>query len=254
MLASERIHEIENLVIKNGRVTVLALAEHFHVSPDLIRKDLRKFENHTLVQRVHGGAVLKRNTPIPSSIDARIGMGISEKKEIAAKAVALIGDKKSIFLDISSVSYYIAEALQYIDRKITVITNMFSVSQLLIKNENIQLVSVGGEYDHYLGGFIDPLAQHQVKQFITDIAFVGTGGLDTLKGTLSIHNIVDGQMKHTIISMSKEPYIIATQEHFSIDSRYIFEQISNVAGIITDSSVSKEIIERFNTAEIRLIY
>lgn len=254
MLASERILEIEKLVLQNGKVTVLELAELFQVSPDLIRKDLRKFEHNNLIQRVHGGAILKRHIQNPSSIESRINLHVDEKRHIAHKALELIAGKNIIFLDISSVSYYIAESLQDIDRKITVITNMLAVTQLLAKCENIQLISIGGEYDRYLGGYIDGFAQAQVKQFITDIAFVGTGGLDATNDSLSIHNITDGQMKQAIISMSKHPYIIATQGHFSSDSRYIFDYLSNVSGVITDFTVTEDIIHTFSNAEIDLIY
>lgn len=254
MLASERILEIENLVLKNGKVTVLELAELFQVSPDLIRKDLRKFEHNPTIQRVHGGAILKRKIPSPSSIESRINLHIDEKRHIADKALELISDKNIIFLDISSVSYYIAEALQTTKRKITVITNMLAVTKLLSQCEHIQVISIGGELDRYLGGYIDGFAREQVKQFITDIAFVGTGGLDTVNDSLSIHNIADGQMKQAIISMSKQPYIIAAKEHFSSDARYIFDYLSNVSGVITDFTVTEDIIHAFELADIDLIY
>lgn len=254
MLASERILEIEKLVMKNGKVTVNELAKRFNVSPDLIRKDLRKFEHNKLIQRVHGGAILKRRTPNPSSIEARMNLLIDEKKDIAAKAIELIQDKSIIFLDISSVSLYIAENLKHIERPLTVITNMLAVTQTLIQSEHIQLISIGGELDRYLGGYIDGFAQAQVKQFITDIAFIGTGGIDATNDALSIHNITDGQMKQTIISMSKHPYIIATQDHFSSDGRYIFDHLSNVSGVITDFNATEDIKNAFLTAEIDLIY
>lgn len=254
MLASERILEIEKLVIKNGKATVLELAELFQVSPDLIRKDLRKFEHNKRIQRVHGGAILKRNIPMPTSIESRLHLHVEEKRHIAQKAVELIGEKEIIFLDISSASYYIAEILQTMTRPITVITNMLAVTQLLSKSEHIQVISIGGELDRYLGGYIDSFAQSQVKQFITDIAFIGTGGLNTTNDSLSIHNITDGQMKQAIISMSKHPYIVADQEHFSSDARYIFDYLSNVSGVITDFNVTKETITAFQKAEIDLIY
>ena len=254
LLASERILEIENLVIKNGKVTVLELAKRFKVSPDLIRKDLRKFEHHDLIQRVHGGAILKRHIPNPSSIEARLHLYVDEKQHIATKALELMADKNIIFLDISSISYYIAEALKNIQRKITVITNMLAVTQLLIQNDNIQIITIGGEFNRYLGGYIDGIAQTQVRQFITDIAFIGTGGLDAVNDTLSIHNIADGHMKQSIISMSKHPYIMATHEHFTSDARYIFDHLSNVNGVITDFTVTEDIIYSFQKAEIDLIY
>lgn len=254
MLASERILEIEHLVLKNGKVTVLELAQRFQVSPDLIRKDLRKFEHSPVIQRVHGGAILKRRIPNPSSIDSRMNLHVEEKRHIAQKAIELIVGKNIIFLDISSISYYIADMLQHIERKVTVITNMLAVTQILAKCAHIQVISIGGELDRYLGGYIDGFAQQQVKQFITDIAFVGTGGLNTTNDTLTIHNIADGQMKEAIISMSKQPYIIATHEHFSADARYIFDHLSNVHGVITDSTVADDIIHAFQIAEIDLIY
>lgn len=254
MLAAERIIEIEKLVMQNGKVTVLELAHLFHVSPDLIRKDLRKFEHHSLIQRVHGGAMLKQKMTSPTSIESRISLHVAEKKYIAEKALTLIADKAVIFLDISSISYYIAELLKTRSQQITVITNMLAVTQLLAQSEHVQVISIGGELDRYLGGYIDGFAQTQVKQFIPDIAFVGTGGINIAQQTLSIHHIADGKMKEAIISMAKEAYIMASYEHFLLDGRYIFDTLNHTRGIITDFNVSKEVIEACQKAEISLIY
>lgn len=254
MLAAERIIEIEKRVLQNGKVTVLELADLFQVSPDLIRKDLRKFEHHELIQRVHGGAMLKRKISSPTSINDRINLHINEKKHIAQKAIELIDDKSVIFLDISSVSYYIAELLKNSSKIFTVITNMLAITQLLAHSEHIQVISIGGELDRYLGGYIDGFAQTQVKHFITDIAFVGTGGIDTQSGNLSIHNIADGKMKEAIISMAKDTYIVASSEHFLVDGRYVFETLNHTSGIITDATITEDIIAACQKAEINLIY
>jgi DeoR/GlpR family transcriptional regulator of sugar metabolism len=57
MLLSKREKQIIEIVNKNGGYGVRELALHFDVTEVTIRRDLRKLEEHRLLQRLHGGAV-----------------------------------------------------------------------------------------------------------------------------------------------------------------------------------------------------
>jgi DeoR/GlpR family transcriptional regulator of sugar metabolism/DNA-binding LacI/PurR family transcriptional regulator len=57
MLLSKREKQIIEIVNKHGGYGVRELALHFDVTEVTIRRDLRKLEEHRLLQRLHGGAV-----------------------------------------------------------------------------------------------------------------------------------------------------------------------------------------------------
>ncbi len=57
MLFSKREKQIVEIVTKYGGYGVKDLAQHFDVTEATIRRDLRKLEEHRLLQRRHGGAV-----------------------------------------------------------------------------------------------------------------------------------------------------------------------------------------------------
>lgn len=61
LLAIKRLEIISQLLSENGSVDATKLSERFAVTPKTIRKDLDKLENMGLLDRVHGGAVLKRS-------------------------------------------------------------------------------------------------------------------------------------------------------------------------------------------------
>src|SRR5215475_3515571 len=57
MLFSKREKQIVELVNQNSGYGVRELARYFDVTEATIRRDLRKLEEHKLLQRLHGGAV-----------------------------------------------------------------------------------------------------------------------------------------------------------------------------------------------------
>ncbi|HWI29917.1 MAG TPA: DeoR family transcriptional regulator, partial [Microbacterium sp.] len=57
MYATERHEQIERLLIAEGRVSVIALAERFDVTTETIRRDLDALESDGVLRRVHGGAI-----------------------------------------------------------------------------------------------------------------------------------------------------------------------------------------------------
>ena len=53
---TQRQDDIMALARQHGRVDVDALAEHFAVTPQTIRKDLNELCDRKLLNRLHGGA------------------------------------------------------------------------------------------------------------------------------------------------------------------------------------------------------
>ncbi|MGH6880123.1 MAG: DeoR family transcriptional regulator, partial [Hypericibacter sp.] len=82
MTEADRQEQILALVHQRGFVSIEAMAEHFSVTPQTIRRDVNRLCAKSLLRRYHGGAGL------PSGIEnaayqARQVMQLAEKKRIA---------------------------------------------------------------------------------------------------------------------------------------------------------------------------
>ena len=86
---------------QRGFVSIEALAEHFAVTPQTIRRDINALCDRDLLRRYHGGAGL------PSSVEntayqTRQILHLAEKRRIAALVASQIPDEASLFINIGT--------------------------------------------------------------------------------------------------------------------------------------------------------
>jgi DeoR family glycerol-3-phosphate regulon repressor len=77
-LPQERKKRILNMLVEQGRVTVVDISAELAVSEMTVRRDLAELETEGKLSRVHGGAVLTETAsqpimdPLPAHFDARL--------------------------------------------------------------------------------------------------------------------------------------------------------------------------------------
>ena len=234
MFVKERLDILLKLLNENGKIEVNALSRQFNVSKDLIRKDLQKLEDQGLLERTYGGAVPKRAIAKNLSVWSRLSSNIEEKKKIAKKAVTLINPNETIFLDITSINYFLADEILKKDISITVITNMIDVMHLLYHSNNIKLIGIGGTLNKELDGFVGSVSIDQIKKYKSDKAFIGVVGIDTVSGSLTTFDSEDGLTKEAIINSAKKRYLITERQKTFQDGNFIYSNIDEFDGIISD--------------------
>ena len=136
--------QIMTLIKDQGRISVPALAEQMKVSQETIRRDLKLLEESGSLRRVHGGAVLP-SLLIEQPVTERLGLHRVAKDRIAAKAVELIQEDMSLFLDPSSTAIALAHALVGF-HKLTIVTNSLEVARIVGERSSNRLIVIGGLY------------------------------------------------------------------------------------------------------------
>ena len=124
MYSIERRSEIISMLERHGKVDTNAVAEHFSISRETARRDLRALEEEGVLKRTHGGAVAVRNGGATEEypVAVREIRRYREKNSICAKAAELIHDGDVIFADNSSTTRYLAKYIPA-DISVTVLTN-----------------------------------------------------------------------------------------------------------------------------------
>lgn len=237
MFLEERYEKIIDCIEKEGRVKVKDLSNKFKVTEDCIRKDLRELENRGKLKRVYGGAIIQRGHIEIKPVDERININTEKKKKVATRAIELIEDGDIIFLDVSTSNLEIAKLLSQKDIKLTIVTNMIEIVLELRKNNNIRVISVGGEFNKYVGAIIGAAANAYIRQFRFDKSFIGVCGINMETKNVSTIDIEDGTTKSTIIECSNKSFLVTENEKFNYDDFYKFTSIQDVTGIITEEEL-----------------
>lgn len=241
MFAQERQECIVEKVNQEGSVRVKELSIEFDVTDDCIRKDLAILEKKGLLQKAYGGAVrIKENPHLYNSAD-RKNLPNDERVIIAKKAISLLENQDTIFLDISLANVEIATQLRESHIQLTVITNMIDILNILCHCSHIQLIFVGGQLNNQGDGFWGSYSSQIVRSFKIDKAFLGVVGIDCLQGQVSTYYIDDGTMKKTIIEQSQVSYLLCEERKFKEYGNYVFGSLNDINGLIVSKDLNDKL-------------
>lgn len=254
MFTEERLDEILNILNSEGKVKVKDLSKKFNVTEDCIRKDLKQLENVGSLKRTYGGAIQVRESSNIYDMSERKKIDISTKTVIAQKAVELINDRETIFLDLSTINILIAKALLSSQKRVTVVTNMLDIINILsVSNSNITVVIAGGVLNKSLNGFIGAATNDFIKKYKFDKSFIGSCGIDAFDKSITTFEIEDGITKAAIIEASKKTFLVMENKKFHVDGNYKFATIEDINAIVTDEKPNNQIMEILINNGIELI-
>ena len=227
-------NRIEDLLVKNKRVTSRELAEILYVSEPSIRRDLKRLEAKNLIKRVHGGALLDESVLSKNKIPFAIRELETEsaKKVIAERASELLFDNAVIFLDASTTAYglipYIAER-----KNITVITNGVR-ARLRLAEYGVNTISTGGTLASSCLALIGEEAYRTVESYNADLAFFSCRGLSD-EGWLSDISPSENYVREKMIKMAKHSYLLLAEEKRGKVYCHNLCHISTLSGLVTEA-------------------
>ncbi len=172
MLQIERHKQILQLLEQKSALRVQELAKTLYTSEATVRRDLCELEKAGLLRRVYGGVTLNE-AQMP--LDFRRRENAAAKREIAAKAAALIADGDTVFLDSSSTAQHLLPHLARF-RDLTVITNSHSVMEELCGSPH-RLFSTGGRLVPRNRAYVGPVAEATLGDLMPSIAFFSSQGV-----------------------------------------------------------------------------
>lgn len=253
MFVQERQQKILNLLEENGKVLVKDLSSNFKVTADCIRKDLASLEKKGLLKRAYGGAVTERKNTHQLKAAQRKNTNIAEKKVIAEKAFKLINTGDVVFLDISTINIELAKMIMQSGMKVSIITNMIDIMNILSSDKAVSLIFIGGMLDSSGDGFIGSLTNSIIERLHFDIAFMGAVGIDIYKNAVYTYKMEDGFTKKMAVDVSSKTYILSETEKFSRSGNFLYAAITNFDGIITEKKLPQQALKKLKEYEIEAV-
>ena len=196
--------------VRGGQAHVSALAESFGVSEMTVRRDLHSLAREGKLERVHGGAVHTASEPGFSQIEVE---RFDVKDRLGAAAAALVEDGQTVMIDIGTSTTAISRHLH--GKQITVVTTNLAVVEELLPDPGIELVLPGGIVRRNYRSLVGVLAEDSLRQLKSDIAFVGTSGVDAELGVWDT-TMVEVPIKRLIIGGADQVVLIADVAKFSM--------------------------------------
>jgi DeoR family glycerol-3-phosphate regulon repressor len=249
MSQDSRQQQIIELVRKRGFMSIEALAEHFSVTPQTIRRDINQLCESELLQRYHGGAGL------PSSVQniayqARQVHCLEEKRRIAEAVARHIPDDASLFINIGTTTEEVARALLR-HRGLRVITNNLHVASIMSQNEGFEVIVAGGVVRSRDRGIVGETTIDFLGQFKVDFGVIGISGIDA-DGSLLDFDHREIRASKCIIANSRQVFLVADHSKFGRNAMARLGNLRDLDAFFTDRTPPLAICELLAESDVRL--
>ena len=225
---------------EHGSVQVDELSEYLRVTPQTIRRDLNQLYDLQLVQRVHGGAIIK-DTVENLGYGARKILMADEKAEIARLAADIIPNNSSLFINIGTTTERVAEYL--VDRSgLLVITNNINAASTLWPARGLEVMIAGGTIRQSDGGIVGSSTEEFIDKFKLDYAIIGCSAIDD-RGEFCDYDLREVRVTQAIIRHARSVILVTDSMKFDRSAPVRVGTLDDIDILVTDDGVKQDFID-----------
>lgn len=263
-LPEERRLQVAALLRRDARVRVDDLAEHFAVSGETIRRDLKALEDRGIARRVYGGAVVvdasgarhplgsARRYPGPEDgAHADSAEAASARRAIAAAAAALTQPGETLILDLGADTDETARALP-LTFSGRVLCAALPTAALLASRDGVEVHLAGGRLRRDDLVCVDDAAAGFFDRFFAHRAFLAADGVDPRAG-LTCQNLDEIAARRAMLRQAAQSYALADATRLGTIAVGRVAALSELAGVITDGRADPATVRALGAAGTRVI-
>src|ERR1700719_313650 len=197
------------------------------------------------IQQAHAPAYLYEN-----SVRARIATNRDEKRALAARALELISNRQTIFMDGGTTNLALAKFLAAQRTGLTILTNSALTCLELSKGQN-RIIGIGGEYDPVTLSFVGPQAEEMAKTFFVEQAILSTKGFQPADGTYE-SAIATFRIKQIIAERAVETILLVDHTKFGHRALSKVLDISQIQQVVTDEATPRSALSALRRAGVNV--
>ncbi|MFC7307847.1 DeoR/GlpR family DNA-binding transcription regulator [Streptomyces monticola] len=256
LLAEQRRAMIVDEVRRRGGVRVNELTRKLGVSDMTVRRDLDALARQGVLEKVHGGAVpvMEASTHEPG-FEAKSGLELSAKEDIAREAAGLVAPGSAIALSGGTTTYALAQHLLDVP-DLTVVTNSVRVADVFHsaqrgggKAQGAATVVLTGGVRTPSDSLVGPVADQAIGSLHFDVLFLGVHGI-SLEAGLSTPNLAEAETNRRLVQSARRVVVVADHTKWGTVGLSSFAALEQVDTWVTDAGlpaeVRAEISERVN--------
>lgn len=240
MLAAERQVRILEEVKRRGGVRVRELSELLRVSDMTIRRDLDALAGQGRLDKVHGGATVKRSPSTEEpGFEAKQHQQTEEKEAIAAAAAGMVRPGAAIGLSAGTTTWTLARHLGGI-ADLTVVTNSMRIADTLHTMGSLapSVILTGGVRTPS-DALVGPVAVASMRLLHLDLVFLGVHGMDLSAG-VTTPNLLEADTNRALVAAGKRLVVLADHTKWATVGISTMAYLDQVDVVVTDDGLPAE--------------
>ena len=245
----ERRSKIIEFINQKNTVTNQELMEIFNISIETVRRDLNYLEKAGVIEKVYGGAIKKNYLKVEPKYIRREKENLKEKQAIAIETEKLISQNDSVFFDLGTTVFLVAECLET-GKDINSFTNSLRTA-IELSDKGVNVVLPGGELRNGEYAISGSIAENNMKNFNVDKAIIGVGGIDENGVTDFI--IKEASIRSQMIKNAQTVIAVADYSKFGVRAICNICNISDIDILVTDNKAPKDFIKKIAKKGVKVI-
>jgi DeoR/GlpR family transcriptional regulator of sugar metabolism len=251
VLAIERRREILTRLMADGKVIVAELARDFGVTEETIRRDLERMDKEGLVSKTYGGAVPKQNSGLDLPYNVREGVNVTEKKEIAEKAIKLISPKSCIFIDSGSTTLHFAKELP--NQSYYVVTNALNVATEVLRKSLPTVALLGGDVNRNNLVTIGRSSLDFLKTINIEVAIMTATGFTPEKGCFTCGSQDEMEIKRAVIEGASKVIMLLDSSKVDKITPFTFSKLDKINYLVVDKNFPSALKAKIESMGITVV-
>jgi DeoR family transcriptional regulator, aga operon transcriptional repressor len=198
--------------VESGSLSVEEIADRFGVSFATVRRDLSRLHQDRHITRTYGGVAL--TGPAELSIHQRHLEFTAEKDAIGRRAAQLVEDGAVVIVDAGTTTEFVARHLDAAD--VTVFTNGIGAVNVLLGNEDVSVVVLGGRLRSVNQTISGAEAEHMLHSVVADFAFIGADAVHPTYGVAS-RTLEQSRLKTLMMQRARQTVVVADRRKLGTD-------------------------------------
>jgi DeoR family fructose operon transcriptional repressor len=228
------------------------LAGILEVSQTTLYRDLKELEQAGHIERQYGGVGLARHFVSNVDFKVRETTNIFEKEAIATRAIDLIDDGDSLFLDTGTTCLVLARKLRgQKKRNLTIFTNSCRIVLMLEDERDYRVICTGGVHLKSLDVLVGVPAESFIptvnarKYFISATSVSGQGCADTEPAEVTIKRLIASRVQQRIV--------LADHSKFDQMASFVTIDLADIDIFVTDTLTPVEKLRPFIEQGVQVI-
>lgn len=242
-----RLNVILEHVMAEGFVSVDELAKRLGVSRMTVHRDLDRLERKGLLRKVRGGASVEPSVVFESNFHYRSQLATVEKRAAARAAARLLEPGQAVMIDDSTTTSFLAELLPELV-PITVITNGLTLINELRDIRGINLIALGGNYNHVYNAFTGILCEQAIQTLRADVLLMSTSAVH---GTSLYHQDEHAaKIKRAMIDSCAQRIFLVDASKFEKSALIRFADLREFDKVLIGGMLNERVFEELSDKQI----
>lgn len=250
-MRTDRLRELEEYMQQKRSATIPELCDHFNVSLNTIRRDIKELVKSGTISKVYGGILWNQEDNIVP-FTARSTVAIDEKRHIGSLAASLVEDGETIYIDSGTTAVHL---LPYIAqrRNVTVVSNSLIVFNEIQKYPDLNLLTAGGIFNQKTKSFVGLSAVTGLNDIRIRKAFMSSTGVSIEAGATN-NSLHEAEVKRAVISRAQKVILMVDHTKFDRSAAICFCGLEQLACFITDKKPPEKYLKFFEQNHIMVKY